>query len=125
MRFLSMAFVGAALVAGFAVPAHAAGTVQAAGTAQTAGTAQIAGNAPSCVDTYVYRQYTGKRNSLGEVMVKTTAEITNNCKNSVKVKVAWSWSPDSNCRKISKGKTISESIVKTHDRKPYQKTKSC
>ncbi|MGI5289339.1 hypothetical protein ACQEVF_39205 [Nonomuraea polychroma] len=123
MRFLSMAFVGAALVTGFAIPAHAAGTAQAAGAG--AGAAQAAGGAPSCVDTYVYREYTGKRNSLNEVMVKTTARVTNNCKDSVNVRVAWSWARDSNCRRISPGKKVYESIVTTQDRKPYQKTKSC
>ncbi|MFC4115501.1 hypothetical protein [Nonomuraea zeae] len=124
MRFLSMTFAGAALVAGFAVPAQAA-TASTFGIAQAAGTARAAGNAPSCVDRYVYREYTGKRNSLNEVMVKTTVRLTNNCKNAVNVKVAWSWARDSDCRKISKGKKIYESIVTTQDREPYQKTKSC
>jgi hypothetical protein len=118
MRFLSLAFAGAALATGLAAPAQAAGVVQTAGTSQAAGT-------PSCVDTYVYSEYTGKRNSLNEVMVKTTARVTNNCKNSVKVRVAWSWARDSDCRRISSGKRVYESIVTTHDRKPYQKTKSC
>ncbi len=107
MRVLGMAFACAALMTGFAVPAQAGDT------------------APSCVDRYVSSQYTGERNSLGEVLVKTTVRLTNNCKNSVKAKVAWSWAPDSKCRQISKGGKVYESIVTTHDRDPYQKTKSC
>ncbi|MGP4097004.1 hypothetical protein [Nonomuraea sp. KM90] len=118
MRFLSVALVGAALATGFAAPAQAAGIAQATGSTQAAGV-------PSCVDTYVYREYTGKRNSLNEVMVKTTARVTNNCKDSVSVKVAWSWARDSNCRRITSGRKVYESIVATQDRKPYQKTKSC
>ncbi|MGW4791635.1 hypothetical protein ACWEPC_04345 [Nonomuraea sp. NPDC004297] len=123
MRFLSTAFVCAAVVTAFAAPAHA-GTAQAA-TTQATSAVQVLGNAPSCVDRYVTRSYTGKRNSLGEVLVKTTVKLTNNCRNAVKVRVAWSWASDSNCRYISKGRSVSESITTTHDRKPYQKTKTC
>lgn len=124
MRFLSTAFACAAVMTAFAAPAYA-GTAQAATTTQAVSAVQILGNAPSCVDRKVTASYTGKRNSLGEVLVKTTVKLTNNCKNAVKVKVAWSWAPDSNCRHISKGRTASESITTTHDREPYQKTKTC